>query len=167
MQFDFIYEQLLTELFNTKQKSDWMFYDGTYHSILEGPGGITYMLKIEPFWDLALPGEAYNVKQMSPEQWQKLDNGSWHIEFETESSEKSLGITGDQGMRAPQVFSLVGNAVIDKVKQKPDTFRNLIFSAYEPNRQSLYARMAPILAKKLNKDLAISDDKGWFFLISK
>lgn len=160
-------QYFLRELFNTKQQTDWMFDGDTYHSILEGPGGITYMLKLEPFWDLALPGEAYNVKQMSPEQWQKLDKGSWHVEFETDSSSKSLGITGDQGTKSSRVFSLIGNAIVDKVKEKPDTFRNLIFSAYEPNRQSLYTRIAPILAKTLNKDVAISDDGKWFFLLQK
>ena len=65
------------------------------------------------------------------------------------------------------MFSLVGNAVLEKVKKEPGVFKNLVFAAREPSRRSLYARLAPILAKKLNKDMAISDDGGWFFIITR
>lgn len=167
MNFDSIYQQLVTELFNTKQSCEWMFHDGAFHTILEGPNGITYMLNLAPYWEIDLPGEAFNAKEMTPEQWKKLEHNTWHVEFGDSESDEQTEVTGDQGMSSAKVFSLVGNAILNKVKEQPTVFKNLAFSAKEPNRQSLYARIAPVLARKLNKDLVTSDNGEWFFIITR
>lgn len=167
MQFDLVYEKLLAELFNTKQSSEWIFHDGAFHTILEGPNGITYMLNLASYWEMDLPAEAFNVKEMSPEQWKTLKHGTWHVEFGSEESKEQTEITGEQGMSSSKVFSLIGNALLNKVKEQPKVFKNLAFSAKEPSRRSLYARLAPLLAKKLNKDVVVSDDGSWFFIVAK
>lgn len=167
MKFDVIYEQLLQELFNTKQEAEWFYNDGEFQTVLQGPNDITYLLNLTPYWEIKLPGEAFNVKQMTPEQWKILEHGTWHVEFGDDEASDQIGITGDQGMNSSKVFSLIGNALLDKVKKEPKVFKNLAFSAKEPSRQSLYGRLAPILAKKLNKDVVVSDNGEWFFLLSK
>lgn len=167
MRFDSIYEQLVTELFNTKQTSEWEFHDGEFHTILYGPNDITYMLNLTPYWEIKLPGEAFNVKEMSPEQWKILEHGTWHVEFGDDETSDQIGITGEQGMNSSKVFSLIGNALLSKVKEQPGVFKNLAFSAKEPSRQSLYKRLSEILARKLNKDVVISDNGEWFFILAK
>lgn len=167
MKFNVIYEQLLQELFNTKQEAEWEFHDGEFHTILYGPNDITYILNLTPFWEVKLPAEAFNVKQMTPEQWKILEHGTWHVEFGDDETSDQIGITGEQGMNSSKVFSIIGDALIKKVKSNPRVIRSLAFSAKEPSRKSLYARLAPLLAKKLNKDLVVSDDGSWFFLINR
>lgn len=167
MKFNLLYEQLLAELFNTKQSAEWVFHDGAFHTILEGPNNITYMMNLAPYWEIDIPPEAFNVKEMTPEQWKRLKHGAWHVEFGDDESEEQTEITGEQGMSSSKVFSLIGNAIMQKVKADPRIFKSLIFSAKEPSRRSLYTRLAPLLAKKLNKDVVVSDDGSWFFIISK
>lgn len=167
MKFKLTYKKILTELFNTKQPAEWFFNDGEFQTILEGPNNITYMLNLTPYWEVKLPAEAFNVKQMTPEQWKILEHGTWHVEFGDDEASDQIGVTGDQGMSSSKVFSLIGNALLDKVKKEPKIFKSLVFSAKEPNRQSLYARLTPILAKKLNKDVVVSDDGSWFYVLSK
>lgn len=167
MKFNLMYEQLLTELFDTKQSAEWVFDNGEFRTILQGPNDITYMMNLTPYWEVKLPGEAFNVKQMTPEQWKILEHGTWHVEFANDEVSDQIGITGDQGMSSSKVFSLIGNAILDKVKKEPKVFKNLAFSAKEPNRQSLYARLSKIIAKKLNKDVVRSDNGEWFFIVSK
>jgi hypothetical protein len=167
MKFDSLYESLLTELFNTKQKVDWDFNEGSFETIIQGPNNIEYLLSLHPFWESVLPAEAFNTKALKPEQWKRLEHGTWLVEFADIESDDMIDITGEQGMSSSQVFSLIGNAILEKVKKDPTIFKNIVFAAQEPSRRSLYARMAPILAKKLNKDVAISDDGGWFFIVTK
>lgn len=167
MKFDSIYEQLLTELFNTKQKVDWDFNEGSFETIVQGPNETDFMLSLHPFWEMNIDAAAFNTKALRPEQWKTLEHGTWLVEFADVESGDMTEITGEQGMSSSQVFSLIGNALLEKVKKDPTVFKNIVFAAQEPSRRSLYARMAPILAKKLNKDLAISDNGGWFFIITK
>ena len=167
MQFDITYKQLIAELFNTKQKAEWSFYEGGFNTILEGPNNITYMLALAPFWELVLPPEIFNIKELSPENWKTLEHGTWHVEFGDDQSEELTEITGEQGSSASKVFSIIGHALIDKVKAEPTIFKNLVFSGKESSRRNLYTRLAPILAKKLNKNLVVSADKEWYFILSK
>lgn len=167
MRFDLIYEQLLTELFNTKQEAEWFYNDGEYQTVLQGPNEASYLLNLTPYWNIELPGEAFNVKQMTPEQWRILKVNSWHVEFGDDESSDQIGITGEQGSSSPKVFGLIGNALLAQVKKHPRVFQNLVFSAKEPSRQSLYKKLAPLLAKKLNKDVVVSDNGEWFFILSK
>lgn len=167
MQFDLIYEQLLTELFNTKQKVDWDFNDGSFVTFVKGPNNTDFMLSLHPFWEMDIEPEAFNTKALTPNQWKTLKHGTWLVEFADTESQDMTEITGEQGMSSSQVFSLIGNAVVEKVQEDPTIFKSLVFAAREPSRRSLYARLTPILAKKLNKDMAISDNKGWFFLVNR
>lgn len=167
MKFDRVYKELLKELFNTKQETEWSFYDGGYSTILEGPDGTTYVLSLAPFYEVELPAELFNIKQLTPENWKTLQKGAWHVEFVSEHDEGSVDITGDKGINASKVFGLIGNALLDKVKSNPNEFRSIVFSAKEKSRRSLYLRLAPILAKKLNKQLIVSSDNEWFFILSK
>lgn len=167
MKFDTIYEQVLNELFNTKQEVDWELSDGSFVAFVNGPNETDFMLSLHPFWEMDIDAEAFNTKALTPEQWKKLKHGTWLIEFGDVESGDMTEITGEQGMSSSRVFSLVGNAILQKVKKEPEVFKNLVFAAQEPSRRSLYAKLAPILAKKLNKDVSISDNGGWFFLITK
>ena len=168
MKFDKVYEGLIAELFNTKQNSEWLYTNGSFHTILGSiTDPVTYMLKLDPFWELQLPAEAFDVKEMEPEQWNVLKHGTWHVEFGDDESDDVVGISGTQGMKASRIFSLIGNAIIDKVNKEPKVFKNLAFSAKEPSRRSLYSKLAPVLAKKINKDLVISDNGEWFYLVNK
>lgn len=166
MKFDTIYEQLLNELFNTKQEVDWDLNGGSFVAGINGPNNTDFMLSLHPFWEMDIDAEAFNTKALKPEQWKTLKHGTWLVEFGDVESQDMTEITGEQGMSSSQVFSLVGNAILQKVKKEPEVFKNLVFAAREPSRRSLYAKLAPILAKKLNKDVAISDNGGWFFLIA-
>ena len=167
MKFNLMYEQLLAELFNTKQEVDWDLNGGSFVAGIKGPNQTDFKLSLHPFWEMDIDAEAFNTKALSPEQWKMLKHGTWLVEFGDVESQEMTEITGEQGMSSSRVFSLVGNAVLEKVKKEPGVFKNLVFAAREPSRRSLYARLAPILAKKLNKDMAISDDGGWFFILSK
>jgi hypothetical protein len=167
MQFNNLYSKLLTELFNTKQEAEWVDNGEGYDTILIGPNDAMYVLSMIPFWDVNLPPEVFNMKELTPEDWNTLENGSWIIEFVSEAEERSIEITGDQGMNATKVFSLVGNALMDRISSYPQEFRNIIFEAKEDSRRSLYSKLAPILARKLNKKLVISPNKEWYFLLAK
>jgi hypothetical protein len=167
MKFNLMYEQLLRELFNTKQEVDWDLNGGSFVAGINGPNNTDFMLSLHPFWEMDIDAEAFNTKALTPEQWKKLKHGTWLVEFGDVESQDMTEITGEQGMSSSRVFSLVGNAILQKVKKEPEVFKNLVFAAREPSRRSLYARIAPVLGKKLNKDVAISDDGGWFFLVTK
>jgi hypothetical protein len=167
VEFDRIYEQLVVELFNTKQAADWDYTDGTYNAFLEGPQGASYHLSLAPFWDTALEPEFYNIKEITPEAWNVLQEGAWHVEFVSNADDGTTRITGDQGAQASKVFGIIGNALLEKVQANPKEFRSLVFQAKEPSRRSLYSRLAPILAKKLGKDLIISADQEWFLVLAK
>lgn len=167
MKFNLTYKNILTELFNTKQEVDWELNGGSFIAGINGPNQTDFMLSLHPFWEMHIDAEAFNTKALSPEQWRILKHGTWLVEFGDVEAQDMTEITGEQGMSSSRVFSLVGNAILEKVKKEPEVFKNLVFAAREPSRRSLYARLAPILAKKLNKDMAISDDGGWFFLVQK
>jgi hypothetical protein len=166
MKFNLMYEQLLAELFNTKQEAEWFYNEGEFQTILRGPNDITYMLNLTPYWNIELPAEAFNVKQMTPEQWKILEHGTWHVEFADDEASDQIGVTGDQGMNSSKVFSLIGNALLDKVKKEPKIFKSLVFSGEGQSRRSLYNKIAPVLARKLGKDLVVSDNGEWYFLIN-
>ena len=173
MKFDSVYEGLLYELFTTRSgDEEWVWDDNNWKTFIPGPKDINYLINLVHFWDIDLPPSFFDEDSfITPEmarQLHKQASHSWIVEFGSDTEQEEMtGITGEQGMEASKVFSIVGNAIIGKVKQDPNSFKNLVFSAKEPSRRSLYARLAPILAKKLGKDLVTSPDGEWFFLMSK
>ena len=173
MKFDSLYEQLLNELFNTKPDIDeWVYDDPSWRTFIPGPNDINYILNLTKFWRIKLPYPFFNEDSPVPrdiiKQLEKQGSHSWVVEFGADDGD-SMGITGEQGSSSAKVFSLIGNAIIDKIQQDPNSFKNIVFEAKEPSRRSLYGKLSLILAKKFRKTVtsAIVGDGEWFFLMSQ
>jgi len=173
MKFDVLCKQLVAELFNTKSAIDnWNWVDNAWRAFIPGPNDINYMVNLVHFWDINLPHSFFEEENPLPpliaKQLEKQASHSWVLEFGADEGD-TTGITGEQGMSASKVFSMVGNAVIQKFKSDPNSFKNLAFEAKEPSRRELYRRLAPVIAKKLGltvTSLTDDEDGEWFFLMS-
>lgn len=164
------FKDFVTELFDTKEAQslewDWDSASVGYKTSFE-IDSIKYEILVSEFWDIAWSPEEIDFPQFTDKQWESLHKGTWHLEFyQTENDNSEHGITGKMGFGSPKVFGIVGNAVIDLLKRYPNVFKNLYFRGKEPSRIKLYQRIAPVLARQLNKKLFINSKGDGFFLVS-
>lgn len=159
--------------FNTRQESlQWQVTDGIHHTVINGPKETIYELGFLPFWNYALDPNVRNMKELSPLHWNKLEQGAWFIDF---ANTKDLGlegrsINGELGSQSIKLFSLLGHAIVDKVREEPTIFKTLVFQSQEESRRSLNSKLASILAKELGGNIIISNyysDSQWLFLFIK
>lgn len=151
-----IREELIKELFDTKEKVKWTTEDGVfdyddYSAIFTGPNNRKYEIELQNMELLDLPREVYVLirgglpKSSYPELFDAFVEQGYHIEFGDD--EEGKGVTGLGGQEAAKIFGIVINAVIDKVKQEKINY--VYFSAKEASRQALYKKIAPIIASRL------------------
>ena len=140
---------ILNEIFDTTVRASWSKpksdYD-VYKSSFKAPNGRKYEIELIPTWLANLPDKAYQGFKGSDELFRRVfsDNGSYMLEFGDKEYGKDILDVG----HSSAVFGIVINAVSNLVRKHKD-IHALFFSAEEPSRRSLYKRMAPIIARKL------------------
>ena len=162
------HHHVLQELFDTPApKVDWRWNSG--YAAWEAAvtiGDNTYGLMMSSFpWELG----KWNIPAFDASTWSQLRHGSWCFEFyeQREDGSQHHDVTGSAMNRASRVFSIMGAAVLKLVQDNPKLFKHICFGGKEANRVALYRKLAPLLAKKMNKQLFINDRGDHFFLVDK
>jgi hypothetical protein len=155
--------EVLDETLNTIQKVGWS-YDG--EAQFTASNGKEYNIQIYPLHLIVVNSRAKKLlnigkKLLGDDLWLKFYAFGYIIGFADEYERDTILGTGN----AAEIFSIVGHAVIDRIKEKDIEY--ICFDAKEPSRKRLYARLAQLLAKELNYNLVISPDGGIFYLYTK
>ena len=159
-------KHMLLELFDTKAPQvDWKWNSGyqAWEATVD-VGDASYGLMMSSFpWSMG----NWNIPEFDDTTWSMLRNGCWCFEFYEQRADGSQhhDVTGTAHHQAAKVFGVMGAAVIDLVQKNPRIFKNICFGGKEANRISLYAKMAPRLAEKLDKRLFKNDRGDHFFLV--
>ena len=144
-----IREEILKELFDTKEKIKWKEGEDTdFTAIFTGPNDRKYVIVITSLEYLSLPDSAIIAagKLLPDEASEMFDDGQgYHVEFR--DAKKGKGITGLGGSDTAKIFGIVINALVDKIKREKSDL--IFFSAKEASRKELYKKMAPLIATKL------------------
>jgi hypothetical protein len=144
-----IKEEIVRELFDTKEKIRWREGDDTdYTTTFTGPNNQKYVINITSLEYLNLPNSAIiAASKLLPEEVLEMfnDGEGYHVEF-TDAS-KGKGITGLGGTYSAKIFGIVINALVDKIKREKSEL--VFFSAKETSRKELYKKIAPLIATKL------------------
>lgn len=144
-----IKEEILKELFDTKEKIKWRQGEDTdFTATFTGPNNQKYVIDITSLEYLTLPDSAIIAagKLLPDEASEMFDDGQgYHVEFS--DVKKGKGITGLGGSDTAKIFGIVINALVDKIKREKTDL--VFFSAKEASRKDLYKRMAPLIAAKL------------------
>jgi len=172
--FDVLFEQLITELFDTKAKVRWSVPKdefGNFKAIFTAPNGKKFRISLLPTqWETFDEEEIYQGFEGSDDDFDEMfgmhyGSGlprSYTVEFADESGTKSnFDITGEGSASA--IYGIVINAMSDLVAKRSH-IKHLFFMAKEPSRRSLYSRLAPILAKKGGFRINISKNKEFYYL---
>jgi hypothetical protein len=171
------HDRMLLELFDTKAPQvEWTWNSGyqAWEATVD-VGDASYGLMMSSFpWSMG----NWNIPAFDASTWTQLRHGCWCFEFVEQQADGSQhhDITGTAGHQAAKVFSIIGAVVVDLLNPKrdnnthhrrpdPKIFKNICFGGKEANRISLYAQLAPRLAKKLNKRLYKNDRGDHFFLV--
>ena len=144
-----IREEILKELFDTKEKIKWKEGEDTdFTATFTGPNDQKYVIDITSLEYLSLPDSAIIAagKLLPDEASEMFDDGQgYHVEFR--DAKKGKGITGLGGSDTAKIFGIVINALVDKIKREKSDL--IFFSAKEASRKELYKKMAPLIATKL------------------
>lgn len=144
-----IREEIVKELFDTKEKIKWRQGEDTdFTATFTGPNDQKYVIDITSLEYLTLPDSAIIAagKLLPDEASEMFDDGQgYHVEFS--DVKKGKGITGLGGSDTAKIFGIVINALVDKIKREKTDL--VFFSAKEASRKDLYKRMAPLIAAKL------------------
>ena len=144
-----IREEVLKELFDTKEKIRWREGEDTdFTATFTGPNDQKYAIDITSLEFLNLPDNAVIAAgKLLPEEVVEMfnDGQGYHVEFR--DVKKGDGITGLGGSDTAKIFGIVINAIVDKIKQEKSDL--VFFSAKEASRKELYKKMAPLIATKL------------------
>ena len=144
-----IKEEILKELFDTKQKIKWRSGEDTdFTATFTGPNNQKYEINITSLEYLTLPDSAIIAAgKLLPEEVDEmfLDGQGYHVEFV--DIEKGKGITGLGGGDTAKIFGIVINALVSKLKRENADL--VFFSAKESSRKELYKKMAPLIANML------------------
>lgn len=144
-----IREEILKELFDTKEKIRWREGEDTdFTATFTGPNDQKYVIDITSLEWLNLPNAAVIAagKLLPDEANEMFDDGQgYHVEFRDDK--KGKGITGLGGSDTAKIFGIVINALVDKLKREKAEL--VFFSAKEASRKELYKKMAPFIASKL------------------
>jgi hypothetical protein len=159
---------VLQELFDTPApRVDWRWNSG--YAAWEATvtiGDTQYGLMMSAFpWELG----KWNIPAFDASTWSQLRHGSWCFEFYEQQADGSQhhDVTGTAMNRAPRVFSIMGAAVLELVRDNPRVFKHICFGGKEANRVALYRRLAPRLAEKMHKQLFENDRGDHFFLVDR
>jgi hypothetical protein len=144
-----IREEIIRELFDTKEKIRWREGEDTdFTATFTGPNDQKYTIDITSLEYLTLPNSAIIAagKLLPDEVSEIFDDGQgYHVEFR--DVKKGKGITGLGGSDTAKIFGIVINAIVDKIKREKSDL--VFFSAKEASRKELYKKMAPLIAAKL------------------
>jgi len=144
-----IREELLKELFDTKEKIRWREGEDTdFTTTFTGPNNQKYVIDITSLEYLTLPNSAIiAADKLLPDEVSEIfnDGQGYHVEFSDVN--KGKGITGLGGSDTAKIFGIVINALVDKIKREKSEL--VFFSAKETSRKDLYKKMAPLIATKL------------------
>ena len=144
-----IKEEILKELFDTKEKVKWRSGEDTdFTATFTGPNNQKYEIDITSLEYLNLPDSAITAAgKLLPEEANEMfiDGQGYHVEFV--DIEKGKGITGLGGGDTAKIFGIVINALVIKLKRENADL--VFFSAKEPSRKELYKKIAPLMATKL------------------
>lgn len=144
-----IREEILKELFDTKEKIKWREGEDTdFTATFTGPNNQKYEINITSLEYLTLPDSAITAAgKLLPEEANEMfiDGQGYHVEFV--DIEKGKGITGLGGGDTSKIFGIVINALVSKLKREKTDL--VFFSAKEPSRKELYKKMAPLIANML------------------
>lgn len=144
-----IKEEILKELFDTKEKIKWRQGEDTdFTATFTGPNNQKYVIDITSLEYLTLPDSAIIAAgKLLPDEVVEMfnDGQGYHVEFR--DIEKGKGITGLGGSDTAKIFGIVINALVDKIKREKTDL--IFFSAKEASRKELYKKIAPIIATKL------------------
>ena len=171
--------QVLQELFDTPApKVEWKWNSGyaAWEAMVE-IGDVSYGLMMSSFpWEQG----GWNIPAFDASTWSQLRHGSWCFEFYEQRADGSQhhDVTGTAMNKASKVFSVMGAVLLDLLNPKKDNdthhrrpdpkiFKHICFGGKEANRISLYEKLAPRLAKKMNKQLFKNDRGDHFFLVDK
>jgi hypothetical protein len=159
---------ILEELFDTAPKNvkwDWNSGYQAWEAKLSVCGNL-YGLMMSSFpWEMG----GWKVQEFDDKTWSMLRHGSWCFEFyeQREDGSQHHDVTGTAYKCAPRVFGSIGLALVGLVKDNPRIFKNICFGGKEANRLSLYSKIAPKLARVLNKKLFHNDKGDHFFLVDQ
>ena len=144
-----IREEILKELFDTKEKIKWREGEDTdFTATFTGPNEQKYRIDITSLEWLNLPDRAVITagKLLPDEVAEQFNDGQgYHVEFR--DIKKGKGITGLGGSDTAKIFGIVINAIVDKIKREKADL--VFFSAKEASRKELYKQIAPLMASKL------------------
>ena len=161
-------DHVLQELFDTPApKVDWKWNSG--YAAWEATvviGDTSYGLMMSSFpWELG----KWNIPAFDASTWSQLRHGCWCFEFYEQRADGSQhhDVTGTAMNRSSKVFGVMGAAVLKLVRDNPKLFKHICFGGKEANRISLYEKLAPRLAEKMNKQLFKNDKGDHFFLVDR
>jgi len=144
-----IKEEIVKELFDTKEKIRWREGEETdFTATFTGPNDQKYVIDITSLEWLNLPNAAITAAgKLLPDAVLEMfnDGQGYHVEFR--DNKKGKGITGLGGTDAAKIFGIVINALVDKLKREKTEL--VFFSAKETSRKELYKKMAPLIATKM------------------
>ena len=157
-------ESSIKELFDTKQKVKWEtdVYLGAkdFTTKFVGPNDREYVIYLHSFYKFYIEDAVYEYSKqvMSDDVSELFFELGYYLQFE--DTEEGMEITGLGDASASAIFGIVINAVIDKIKKEKIEY--LFLSAEEPSRQKLYARLVPIIAKKMEWEGQANNGKYYF-----
>jgi hypothetical protein len=159
-----IREELVKELFDTKEKIRWRFgEESDFTATFTGPNDQKYTIDITSLEWLNLPNSAIiAASKLLPEEVNEMfnDGQGYHVEFR--DAKKGKGITGLGGTDASKIFGIVINALVDKIKREKADL--VFFSAKEPSRKDLYKKMVPFIASKMGMEQV---NNGTYYFLYK
>ena len=144
-----IKEEILKELFDTKEKVKWRSgEDVDFTTTFTGPNNQKYEINITSLEWLNLPDSAITAAvKLLPDEVNEMfiDGNGYHVEFI--DTEKGKGITGLGGGDTSKIFGIVINALVSKLKK--ENAELVFFSAKESSRKELYKKIGPLMATML------------------
>jgi hypothetical protein len=159
-----IKEEIVKELFDTKEKIKWSEGEETdFTATFTGPNDQKYTIDITSLEFLNLPDNAIIAAgKLLPEEVLDMfnDGEGYHVEFR--DVKKGKGITGLGGSDTAKIFGIVINAIVNKIKQEKSDL--VFFSAKEASRKELYKKMAPLIAIKLGMEQV---NNGTYYFLYK
>jgi hypothetical protein len=159
-----IREEIVKELFDTKEKIRWREGEDTdFTATFTGPNNQKYVIDITSLEWLNLPNSAIiAADKLLPDEVSEMfnDGQGYHVEFRDAS--KGKGITGLGGTDTAKIFGIVINALANKIKREKSDL--VFFSAKEPSRKELYKKMAPLIASKLGMEQV---NNGTYYFLYK
>jgi hypothetical protein len=156
----------IKELFDTKQKVKWETDEyleaKDFTTTFVGPNDREYVIDLQSLSHMydSIEDDVYEYsgQVMSDDIADLFWELGYHLQFK--DTEEGMGITGLGDTSASAIFGVVINAVIDKIKKEKIEY--LFLSAEEPSRQKLYARLVPIIAKKMGWKGQANNGKYYF-----